>query len=253
VPAPINDFKAALKAGQMQRGLWLTLGSGVVAEIAGRAGFDWCLIDGEHAPFDPAAIRAQLIALEGTGTAPIVRVPVNEDWLLKQVLDLGAQTVLVPMVDTAMQAAAAVAACRYPPLGRRGMGAAIARAGYYGAMDGYPETANSQICVMVQAESRAALENLDAICAVDGVDAVFIGPADLACDMGYTHDLGNMAVRDAIDAAIVTIRGHDMAAGIITFDADEQARYAAAGVTVLGLGADGHTLSRSLRALAGPA
>ncbi len=250
--APINHFKSALQTGKLQRGIWLTLGSAVVAEIAGQSGFDWCLIDGEHAPYDPTAIRTQLIALDATGTAAIVRVPTNADWLLKQVLDLGAQTVLVPMVDTAADAAAAVAACRYPPFGRRGMGPAIARSGRFGATQGYPETANAQICVIVQAESRAALENLDDICAVDGVDAVFIGPADLASDMGYIHDMGNPVVLNAIDAAIATIRAHGKPAGIITFDPAEQARYAAGGITILGLGADAHVLAGSLRALGSP-
>src|SRR6056297_216523 len=137
MPAPTNRLKSDLAAGKLLRGIWLNLGSGLVAEMAGNAGFDWCLIDGEHGPWDPAAIRAQLIALAATPAEAVVRVPVAEDWVLKQALDLGAQTVLVPMVDSAAQARAVVRACRYPPDGGRGQGAMVARAAGYGAVPDY--------------------------------------------------------------------------------------------------------------------
>ncbi|MBO6602146.1 MAG: HpcH/HpaI aldolase/citrate lyase family protein [Roseicyclus sp.] len=250
MPAPKNDLKSAINAGILQRGLWLNLGSDLATEIAGLAGFDWCLIDAEHAPFDPGTIRSQLIALAGTGTAPVVRVPINRDWVLKQVLDLGVQTVLVPMVDTAAQAHAAVRACRYPPEGARGMGAGVARAGGFGALADYAGNANDEICVLVQAESRAALKNLDAICAVDGVDGVFIGPADLAADMGFRDDLDNPAVLEAVDGAIATIIGQGKSAGIISFSPEMRARYTRLGVTFLGVGSEAVALSSALRALA---
>ncbi|MBF9050298.1 2-keto-3-deoxy-L-rhamnonate aldolase [Roseobacter sp. HKCCD9010] len=250
MPAPINPLKAALKAGQLQRGLWLSLGSDLATEIAGQAGFDWCLIDAEHGPFDPGTLRSQLIALAGTGTAPVVRVPINRDWVLKQVLDLGAQTVLVPMVDTEAEARAAVRACRYPPDGVRGFGAGVARAGAFGAYENYPSNANDEICVLVQAESRAALDNLDAICTMEGVDGVFIGPADLAADMGYRDDLNNPEVLAAIDAAIGKITASGKPAGIISFAPEMRAHYADLGVTFLGMGSEAVELATALRSLA---
>lgn len=248
MPAPQNPLKSALSQGRLQRGLWLNLSSGLVAEMAGQAGFDWCLIDGEHGPWDPSAIRAQLMALEGTGTAPVVRVPTDADWILKQVLDLGVQSVLVPMVHSADQARAVVRGLRYPPDGVRGQGAMVARASGFGAIADYAETANDQICCLVQAESRAALDDLDAIAAVDGVDAVFIGPADLAADMGLSIDAPDL--RRAIAGAIPRIRAAGKAAGIICPDADF-AHYTGLGVTFLGMGSDAMLLQAALARLAG--
>lgn len=248
--APKNHLKAALAAGKMQRGLWMNMCSEVTAEIAGNAGFDWCLLDHEHGPYDPQLMRRQLIALEGTPAHAVARVPANEAWILKQVLDLGVQSVLVPMVDTAQEAEAVVRACLYPPAGIRGMGVTSTRASGFGGYSDYPSTANSEICVMVQAESMQALENLDAICATDGVDCVFVGPADLAADMGYTHDLGNKAVRDAIDDAITRIVASGKAAGIITLDPEMQSHYAKLGVTFLGMNVETSVYADGVRALA---
>jgi 4-hydroxy-2-oxoheptanedioate aldolase len=235
--------------GRMLRGLWLSLGSETVTDIAGRAGFDWCLVDGEHGPWDPTGIRRQLMVLAGTGTAAVVRVPVNADWVLKQALDIGAQTVMVPMVHTVAEAQAAVAACRYPPEGVRGNGGATMRAGGYGAIPDYAATANAQICVIVQAESRAAMADLAAIAAVEGVDCVFIGPADLAADMGLRDDMGNPALWDEIRRGVAVIRAAGKVAGIIVPPAME-ADMAQAGVTFLGLGADSNVLTEGLRRLA---
>ncbi|MEJ6388678.1 HpcH/HpaI aldolase family protein [Gymnodinialimonas ulvae] len=250
--APKNELKANLAAGRVQRGLWLNLPGMVSAEMAGRAGFDWCLVDGEHGPWDPSAIRDQLIALEGTGTPAVVRVPVGEDWVIKQALDLGVQTLLVPMVNSADEARAIVRACRYPPEGVRGMGAMVARAGRFGATENYPATANAEICILVQAESRAALDDLEAITAVDGIDGVFVGPADLGADMGYRDDLGNRAVWDAVSQAIKTIRAGGKSAGIIVAGAEAEARMLDLGVTFLGCGADAAVLQNALTALARP-
>jgi 4-hydroxy-2-oxoheptanedioate aldolase len=250
--APTNELKANLAAGRVQRGLWLNLPGMVVAEMAGRAGFDWCLVDGEHGPWDPSAIRDQLIALEATGTPAVVRVPMGEDWVIKQALDLGVQTLLVPMVNSAEEARAIVRACRYPPEGVRGMGAMVARAGRFGATQNYPATANAQICILVQAESRAAIEDLEAITAVDGVDGVFIGPADLGADMGYRDDLANPALWDTISAGVATIRAGGKAAGIIVSGAEAEARMLDLGVTFLGCGADVALLQNALAGLARP-
>lgn len=249
MPAPRNELKAALAQGKMQIGLWLDLGSPAVAEIAAGAGFDWCLVDGEHGAYDIAAIREQLIAIERRGCASVVRVPANEEWMIKQVLDLGAQSLLIPMVDTAEQARTAARAALYPPEGVRGMGAAVARASGYNAISDYVATANAEICVMVQAESRAALENLDAIAETEGVDVVFIGPADLSADMGYPGQLDAPEVVDAIEDAIGRIRAAGKLAGIVTFNPDEIAPFRDLGVTFLGVGGDVTVLGAALRGL----
>lgn len=250
MPAPINTLKAALARGELQRGLWLNLPGAVTAEMAGQAGFDWCLVDGEHGPWDPVGIRDQLIALAATPTPSVVRVPAAEEWVIKQVLDLGVQTVLVPMVNSAGEAAAVVRACRYPPEGTRGMGAMVARAGGFGAMDGYPATANDQICVLVQAESRAAMDDLEAIVATKGVDGVFIGPADLGADMGYRDDLMNPELWQVIEDGIGKIRAGGKSAGIIVSGPEMEARMIAAGVNFLGCGGDAGVLRAGLAALA---
>lgn len=250
MPDSRNRLKANLAAGGLQKGLWLNLGSPLVAEMAGQAGFDWCLVDGEHAPWDPAAIRSQLMALAATPAAAVVRVPMAEDWVLKQVLDLGAQTVLVPMVDSADQARAVVRACRYPPEGVRGQGAGVARVSGFGAVPGYTAHANEGICVLVQAESRAALEALEEIAGVDGVDGVFIGPADLAADMGHRDEPDHPEVREAIAAAIPRIRAAGKSAGIILGTPEARAWAVGLGANFLGMGSEAALLSARLRALA---
>jgi 4-hydroxy-2-oxoheptanedioate aldolase len=247
--APTNTLKIALTQPGGTTGLWLNLGSAVTAEIAGRAGYDWCLIDAEHAAYDLAAMQAQVIALAGTGAEAIVRVPVGADWILKQVLDLGVRSVMVPMVETADQARAMVRAVRYPPDGVRGLGASVARASGYGAMADYAQTANDQICLIVQVESRAALANLPDICAVEGVDVVFVGPADLAADMGYIVDLGHADVQRAVHDALDTIMASGKAAGIIAFDPDAAHAYRARGVRFLGVGSDAVLYAEAARAL----
>lgn len=247
--APTNTLKQAMARGDILRGLWLALGSETVTEIAGKAGFDWCLIDGEHAPFDPTLIRRQIIALENTGTPAVVRVPTNADWLLKQVLDLGAQTVMVPMVNSAAEAEAAVRACLYPPHGIRGDGGYTMRSGGYGASPDYAATANDEICVIVQVETRKALANLADIAAVDGVDCVFFGPADLVADMGYRDTPRAPEVWDEIKRGIAVIRDAGKVAGIFG-PPDLNADMIAAGVRFLSLNSDAALTTASLTALA---
>jgi len=249
MPAPKNKLKSAMAEKRMLRGLWLALGSETVTDIAGRAGFDWCLIDGEHGAWDPTLIRRQLMVLAGTDTAPVVRVPVGEAWVLKQALDLGAQTVMVPMINSAEQARAAVAACRYPPQGIRGNGGATMRAGGYGGFADYAASANDEICVIVQAESMAAMQDLANIAAVDGVDCVFIGPADLGGDMGFRDNLAAPELWAEITRGIKTITDAGKVAGIIVPPAMAD-RMTGTGVTFLGLGADSNILGENLRALA---
>ena len=248
MPAPVNRLKKALANGEMQIGLWLGTTHPMIAEIAASAGYDWCLIDGEHGPNDVPAILAQMQAMSGGAASVVVRVPTGEDWLLKQVLDIGAQTVMVPMVETADQAAACVRAVRYPPDGVRGLAASMVRASGFDAITDYATTANDEICLIVQVESAAAIENIDAIAAVVGVDAVFIGPADLSADMGFIGHADAPEVKAAIKHAVTRIRAAGKAAGII--GGGDYAEMRDIGVTFLGLSADVTLIAAAMRGLA---
>lgn len=182
---PINRFKQRLQRGETQIGLWLGLADAYCAELAANAGFDWLLIDGEHAPNDLRGMLGQLQAVAPYDSQPVIRPVIGDTALIKQVLDIGVQTLLVPMVETADQARQLVRAMRYPPGGVRGVGSALARASRWNRIPGYLEEADAQMCLLVQIENREGLDNLDAIAAVDGVDGVFIGPADLSAAMGH--------------------------------------------------------------------
>lgn len=216
MPAPINTFKKALGAGETLFGCWLSLADAGAAEIIGTTGFDWVLIDGEHTPNDIRSIRDQLGALDSSPSDVLVRVPVGETWLIKQVLDVGAQTILVPMVESAEQARELVRACTYPPTGTRGVGATAARASRFGSYSDYIATADAQICLIVQVENRAGIAALDEILAVEGVDGVFIGPSDLSTDMGYEGNIDAPEVQDTIRDALGRIAASDKAAGIMS-------------------------------------
>jgi len=245
-----NPFKQALARGTPQVGLWLSLAQPYTAEICATAGFDWLLIDGEHAPNDLRSVLAQLQAVAPYRAHPVVRAPVGDSTLIKQLLDVGAQTLLVPMVDTAGQARALVAATRYPPQGIRGVGAAAARASRWGARRAYLDEANDEVCLLVQAESRTAMDNLDAICAVDGVDGVFIGPSDLAASMGHRGQPGHPQVQSAIEAGIARILAHGKAPGILTGDPALAKRYLALGARFVAVGIDAALLAQATRGLA---
>ncbi|SLN16818.1 HpcH/HpaI aldolase family protein [Pseudooctadecabacter jejudonensis] len=250
MPAPTNILKSKLQNGDTLFGLWLTLASPTVAEIAGHAGFDWCLIDGEHGPNTLQTIAAQLQALAGTPSHPIVRVPMGEDWMLKQVLDLGVQTVVVPMVNTGEQAVQVAAAVRYPGQGTRGMGAALARASRYGEIVDYVSSANDQIFLFVQIESAQAVDNIDAIAATDGVDGIFVGPADLSADMGYVGQPDAAEVVVAIDHVYARTKAAGKVIGTIAFDPAAFPAQIQKGVQCLGLGGDAISLGTALRDLA---
>lgn len=250
MPAPTNALKAALLKGQVQSGVWLALASPAVAEIAGRAGFDWCLIDAEHGPNTLQTIAAQLQALSGTPAQAVVRVPAGEDWILKQVLDLGVQTIVVPMVNTAQQAAQVAAAVRYPGQGSRGLGAVLARASGYGEIVDYVSSANDEIFLFVQVESREAVDNIDAIAATEGVDGVFVGPADLSADMGFVGQPNAPEVQAAIAHVYARTLAAGKVAGVVTFDPAEFTSHVEQGVTFLGLGGDAVVVTQALRALA---
>ncbi len=254
MPAPLNALKAALEKGEPQYGLWLAMANPMVAEIAGKAGFDWCLIDGEHAPNTLTSIAAQLQALAGTLAHAAVRVPVGEDWILKQVLDLGVQTVVVPMVNTPEQAAQVAAAVRYPNSnpggGTRGMGAVLSRASGYGDIVDYVSSANDQICLLVQIESAQAVDNVDAILATPGVDGVFVGPADLSADMGFVGQPDAPDVVAAMDHVYARTRAAGKIAATITFDETQFQALIDKGVRFLGVGGDSGLLRSACAALA---
>jgi len=242
-----NKLKQALNACEMQIGLWLGSAQPVIAEIAANSGYDWCLIDAEHGPNDVHTVLAQLQAMNGAGAAPVVRVPVGQDWLIKQVLDIGAQTIMVPMVETAKQAAECARSVRYPPDGARGLAAPLIRASGFNAVTDYAATANGQICLIVQIESRVAIENIDAIAATEGVDVVFIGPADLSADMGYIGNADAPEVLDAIEHAVARITAAGKVAGIIPAGGKSFAYYRDLGVRFMGVGSDVLLLAEAIR------
>lgn len=246
---PVNTFKAALKAGQRQIGCWLSMADATAAEIAATAGFDWLVIDGEHAPNDLRSTLAQLRALAAYPAHPVVRLPAGETWMIKQALDIGAQTLLIPMVESADQARALVRAMRYAPGGVRGMGGSGARATRYGAIGGYVQSVERELCLLLQVETRAGLDALDAILAVEGVDGVFIGPADLSADMGFPGRSDAPEVRAAISDALRRIAASDKAAGILTFDEVWGRACLEDGVQFLAVGLDAMVLARGMRAL----
>jgi len=251
MPVPKNLFKAALREGRPQIGLWLNTGEPLLAELAGTAGFDWLVIDGEHGPNDLRSIIAQLQALTASPAEAVVRPPMGEPWMIKQLLDAGARTLLVPMVDSAEQARALVSAVRYPPHGIRGVGAAVARASAFNTITDYAETAADEICLLVQAETRAAIADLENIAAVDGIDGVFIGPADLSADMGYIGRIEAPEVQEVIEKAIGTISNAGKAAGILTFNEALNLRYIDLGARFVAVGSDIAEFAGVLRRLAG--
>ena len=249
MPAPTNHLKAALKSGTPQYGIWLNLASPYSAELLAGSGFDWLLIDGEHGPNLIPQMLAQAQTI-GTRTNIVVRPPVGEVWMLKQILDQGVQTILVPMIESAEHAAQMVRAMRYPPHGIRGLGAAVARAADFGRITDYVASANAETCLMLQVESRAGLAALPALLQMEGVDGVFIGPADLAADMGHPGNAAAPEVQTAIDTALRAIVASGKSAGILTFDPAAAKRYAAMGVTFLGVGGDIGLLANAAAKLA---
>lgn len=250
MPAPVNSFKAGLSGEKTMIGFWLSLASPYTAKIAAGAGFDWLLIDGEHGPNDLPLLLAQLQAVAAHAVSPVVRVPIGETWMIKQVLDIGAQTVLVPMVDSAEQARQLVRAMRYPPEGVRGVGAAVARASAYNRIPDYLRTANQQVCLLVQAESKAAIDAIEEIAAVEGVDGIFIGPADLAADMGYPGTTHEPVVLDTIEKAIRRIQAAGKPAGILNSDPAAARRYIELGAKFVAVGTDVTLFSGATTALA---
>ncbi|WP_322866244.1 HpcH/HpaI aldolase/citrate lyase family protein [Aquicoccus sp. G2-2] len=251
MPAPINRFKAALKAGEIQIGCWAGFANAYATEVLATADFDWLVIDGEHAPNDLQTIMQQLQVLEGRHSTPVVRLPIGNEWLIKQALDAGAQTVLVPMVETGEQAAHLARAMLYPPQGIRGSGAALARASQFSLIPDYVQTANAQTCLLVQVETAKGMKNLDEILAVPGVDGAFIGPADLAADMGHPGESNHADVQAAIKDGLARIKAAGKAPGILATDDTTAQRYHGWGAQFLAVGIDVVMLAKTARATMG--
>ncbi|WP_371227567.1 aldolase/citrate lyase family protein [Roseovarius sp. 2305UL8-3] len=246
--APENLFKSALLRGETLYGCWAGFADTYATEVLATAGFDWLVIDGEHAPNDLRSMMQQLQVLQGRASQPVVRLPMGEAWLIKQVLDVGAQTLLIPMVESAEETRNLARAMRYPPEGIRGSGAALARASQFSSIADYTLTANDQMCLLVQVETMAGIEALDEILQVDGVDGVFIGPSDLAADMGYLGKKADAPVQEVIRDALARIAASDKAAGILAVDHDTALTYRDWGAQFLAVGIDLLMLAQTARA-----
>ncbi len=245
---PKNTFKAAIKAGKPQIGLWSSLSSNYSVEVIAGAGFDWLLLDMEHSPNDLESLLAQMQAAAAYPSHPIVRVPWNDMVMIKRVLDAGAQTLLIPYVSTVEEAKAAVSYTRYPPHGVRGV-AGVTRASRFGRVKDYAKHAHEEICVLVQVETEAAAAQIEAICAVDGVDGVFIGPADLHASMGYTGETANPKIMPMMEEAMRRIRKAGKAPGYLSPVEADAKKMLAAGCLFCAVGADIGLLARGAEAL----
>jgi 4-hydroxy-2-oxoheptanedioate aldolase len=245
---PVNKFKRALKDGKPQIGMWSSLSSHIVAEILAHAGFDWVLLDTEHSPNELPMVQSQLHAMTGGTATPVVRPAWNDMVLVKRFLDIGAQTLLLPYVQTVEEASNAVRYSRYPPQGVRGV-AGSTRAAGYGRIKDYMNRAHEELCVLVQAETRLALRNLEGIAAVEGVDGIFIGPNDLAADLGHLGNWQHPEVWKVMEDAAKRIRKAGKAPGILVGEVDGK-RCLDMGYLFVAVGADTGMLVRGSDALA---
>ena len=246
---PRNAFKQALSRCERQVGLWCSMASPVAAEILAGAGFDWIVIDGEHAPNDIVTLLPQLQAMRGGTAEPVFRVPWNEPVIIKRALDVGARSLLIPFVQNPDEARKAVAATRYPPLGIRGV-AVAPRANDYGRIQSYHRNAHLDTCVLVQLETKIALKEVEAVAAVEGVDGIFIGPSALAAAFGHLGNPKHPEVQAAIADAARRIRAKGKSAGILTGNADDAEGLFDAGYNFVAVGSDVGVLARTAEALA---
>ncbi|SEC96846.1 MULTISPECIES: aldolase/citrate lyase family protein [unclassified Beijerinckia] len=246
---PPNHFKRALQEGRHQLGLWCSLPGAYGLEAMAMSGFDWLLLDTEHSPGDPLTVLAQLQALAAYPVSPVVRPASNDPVLIKRFLDIGAQTLLIPYVQNATEAAQAVAAMRYAPEGIRGV-SALTRATRFGRVANYGTLAENELCLIVQVETREALDNLEDIAAVDGVDGVFIGPADLAASLGHIGNSGHATVMSAVEDGIKTLKACGKPSGILTGNPEHAARFIEMGTSFTAVGVDVGILAQATEALA---
>ncbi|MFE1839728.1 aldolase/citrate lyase family protein [Streptomyces sviceus] len=248
-PLPPNAFKAALARGEQMIGMWCSLADPYPAEIVAGAGFDWLLLDTEHSHADIATVLSQLQAVAPYPCSAVVRPPVNDPVVIKRLLDVGAQSLLIPQVESAGEARDAVAATRYAPTGVRGV-STLTRATRFGRVNDYAELAHTELCVLIQVESRHALEQIGQIASVDGVDGIFIGPSDLAASLGHPGDLNAPSVIEAVEGAIGRVRSAGKPAGVLTTDPAFARRCIDLGTTFTAVGVDVGLLARGADALA---
>jgi 4-hydroxy-2-oxoheptanedioate aldolase len=246
---PKNAFKHAIAQGRLQIGLWSSLCSNIAVEVIAASGFDWLLLDTEHSPNEIPDLVSQLQACARGTATPIVRPAWNDTVLIKRVLDVGTQSVLIPYVQNVAEAERAVQAVRYPPAGVRGV-AVASRASNYGRITDYLKKANSEICLLVQVETRSALGELEKIAKVEGIDGVFIGPSDLAASLGHIGNPQHPDVQKALEDAARRLKAVGKPAGILTANEEEARRYIDWGYTFVAVGADLGLLARGADALA---
>ena len=246
---PRNRFKQALREGRHQLGLWCTLSHHYALEVVAGAAYDWLLLDMEHSPNDLESLLTQLQAAAAYPPSAVVRVPWNDTVMIKRVLDIGAQSLLIPYVQTVDEARAAVAATRYPPVGVRGVAGAT-RATRFGRVPGYAQRAHEEICLLVQLETQGALQHIEAIAALDGIDGIFIGPADLHASMGSAGEIAHPAVMPLIEDAIRRIRAAGKAPGILMVNETVAHRCVELGTLFTAVGTDVGLLARGADALA---
>jgi 4-hydroxy-2-oxoheptanedioate aldolase len=247
---PVNQLKRNLRAGKVQIGCWLSLGNVIAAEICAAAGFDWVLIDTEHAPNDLPQVHQQLLAVSAYPASAIVRVAWNDTVVIKRLLDIGAQSLLIPYVQNQEEAIKAVAAVRYPPHGVRGVSTG-SRSSRFGRVKDYLARAQEEICVIVQIETRQGWENIEKIAAVDGIDGLFIGPQDFACDLGHLGNPGNPEVQAAITDVISRISKTGKAPGILYFEEVGAKKWIELGARMIAVTSDSAMLVRESSAIAG--
>jgi 4-hydroxy-2-oxoheptanedioate aldolase len=247
---PRNRFKAKISGTATIYGLWLGIPDNSIAEMMACAGFDWLVIDHEHGPYEIRDVMSHLQAIAAYDVAPVVRPVDSNPALLKKLCDIGAQTFLVPMIDTAEQAASVVDAVKYPPAGSRGLGTSMARAARWNSVPGYIGQADEEMCVIVQVETTTAMKNLDAIAAIDGVDGVFIGPSDLSASMGYAGNATHPEVVAVASTGIRRIRDAGKHAGLLCLDEAQVRNYADCGANFIGVGVDTLLIGNAARSLA---
>ena len=246
---PENRFKTALREGRHQLGIWNAIGGNIVPEVLASCGFDWVVVDTEHSPVEVTDVLPALQAIAGyPDVSAIVRPAFNDPVLIKRVLDLGAQTVLLPYIQSVEEAEAAVRAVRYPPAGIRGV-AGLTRASRFGAVERYTATADAEICLLLQVETAIALDRMEEIAAVEGVDGIFIGPSDLAASMGHPGAPGHPEVIAAIEDALTRLKKMGVPAGILTLDQDFARRCMELGTIFTAVGIDLGVLVNGVRAL----
>ncbi|MCU6669704.1 2-dehydro-3-deoxyglucarate aldolase [Enterobacteriaceae bacterium H4N4] len=232
-----NKFKAALAANQIQIGCWSALASPISTEVLGLAGFDWLVLDGEHAPNDVTTFIPQLMALKGSNSAPVVRIPTNEPVIIKRLLDIGFYNFLIPFVENVEEAVQAVASTRYPPEGIRGVSVSH-RANMFGTVPDYLVQSNKNITILVQIESQQGVDNVDAIAATDGVDGIFVGPSDLAAAFGHLGNANHPEVQRAIQHIFARAKANGKPCGILAPVEADARRYLEWGATFVAVGSD---------------